>query len=560
MSIWQTVTAIPNGTRILNYGYDQCVALANHYHAMLGGSFVPVMSAWQWWSNSYSQVNAIYTRSNVPVAGALFVARYGIYNAPDGHIGIVTKVHGNGTFDTMEQNAGTWRYVGRYTRGMANMLGFLVPINNPANVPLEPTQRKVGANPVKRRADATTQSAEKQPPLDPHGVANFNGWKNGEPINDGISNTDVWFRGISGDWFWSGGFTSQSTAGLTNLNPVAPPAIKANQRQVDPVPVNVRASANAGASLSGSLAANAIVTPEGWVTGQSVQGIAVWYKVQGGYAWAGGFTKEDTGGLIDLNPKTPTPEPVDPPLPTDPTGPTSDRGPGPVLSQIDNWSESAQEFTVKFPRPVKASVDIAMDPTIVETTVLPNGGFNEGRHGVPNHIVLHHVAGNNLSGAINTLSGPEAPTANYVVKDKALVSMVPEEDTPATNTRWKSNQYSVTFEICNDKTNTDKPSAESHETAAWGVARAAMHWGMQLPLRRQVNVFGHKEVSKFSTACPGELDMDWITNRANAIIESTQKEEEPPAPDYSDLKKSIDGLAGLIQKLIDLLKSIFKVS
>jgi len=139
--VWAQFTGIPNGTRIANYGFDQCVALANHYHAMLGGQFVPVQSAFQWWTNRYPQVDAIYDRSATPVPGALFVSRGGIYNQPDGHIGVVTAVHPDGTFDTMEQKAGTWRYLGRYRRSMANMLGFLIPKNNPATTapPAPPT-------------------------------------------------------------------------------------------------------------------------------------------------------------------------------------------------------------------------------------------------------------------------------------------------------------------------------------------------------------------------------------------------------------------------------------
>jgi hypothetical protein len=40
------------------------------------------------------------------------------------------------------------------------------------------------------------------------------GWTHGEAING----NDVWFQGgSSGDWFWSGGFTSQSTANLPEV-------------------------------------------------------------------------------------------------------------------------------------------------------------------------------------------------------------------------------------------------------------------------------------------------------------------------------------------------------
>ena len=139
---------IPNGTQVLNHGFDQCVAVANLYHeSVIGGEFVPVASAYQWWTSfgAYPTLLKHYTPSNTPVAGAIFVSRYGLYDAPNGHIGVVTKVNPNGTFNTIEQNAGTWRYKGTYVRDMQNMLGFLIPKNNPAapkSTP-EPTTRKV---------------------------------------------------------------------------------------------------------------------------------------------------------------------------------------------------------------------------------------------------------------------------------------------------------------------------------------------------------------------------------------------------------------------------------
>lgn len=133
---WDEFTSIPNGTRILNHGYDQCVALANLYHeGVVGGSFVPVNSAYQWWTdfNRFPQLTSKYRRSSDPVPGAIFVSRGGIYDLPNGHIGVVTALNKGGHFDTMEQNAGA-RYLGRYVRGMQNILGFLIPINNPAEM------------------------------------------------------------------------------------------------------------------------------------------------------------------------------------------------------------------------------------------------------------------------------------------------------------------------------------------------------------------------------------------------------------------------------------------
>lgn len=141
MMDWKQFTSIPNGTRVLNHYWDQCVALANLYHEdVIGGDFVGVASAWQWWTD-FSHRKTLtdnYTQSSVAQPGAIFVARYGIYDAPNGHIGVVTAVHPDGTFNTMEQNAGTWRYVGRYRRTYANVLGFLIPKNNPAKAEAQP--------------------------------------------------------------------------------------------------------------------------------------------------------------------------------------------------------------------------------------------------------------------------------------------------------------------------------------------------------------------------------------------------------------------------------------
>ena len=563
MATWNDIVNMPNNTRVFNHGFDQCVALANHYHEnVLGGSFVPVASAHQWWTNfeNYSQLTSKYYKSADSVPGAIFISRGGIYDGVHGHIGIVlsdTATHIN----TLEQNAGV-RYVGRYTRNMNNIYGFLVPFDNPATKKevLEPHQRKVGANPANRRAQPTTKSELLEPQLAKDTTGNFDGWIYGEQVTDPVNSTNIWYRGINGHWFWAGSFTEISTSGLKDLNPVAPPAAQPGQRQVKTEVTNVRAQASTEAGIIGSLAANAIITPKGWVKGQSVGGIDIWYSIDGGFAWAGAFSVSSTANLKDLNPSDPAP--VDPPLPTDPTGPGTDVGPGPVLGTINGWNEaSAPVFGTTFDRPQGATVQVKLPGTLLEREVKPEGGFYVGREGVPNHIVLHHAVQPNLQGLLNTLSGKNnsVPTANYAVKDSEIVAMVDEADTPSTNTRWKSNTFSVTVETANDKTTTDKPSAESHESVAWIVARSALRWGMQLPLQQGVNVLGHKDVSKTATSCPGQLDVGWIVGRANEIIDNLSHEQEPPTPDFSDLGKSLDALTKSIDELSVILKTIYNI-
>lgn len=306
---WQHFTSIPNGTRVLNYYFDQCVALANLYsQGVIGANFVPVNSAWQWWDHfwNYPTLHQNYVQSSKPVAGAIFVSRYGIYNAPDGHIGVVTSVNSNGTFNTIEQNAGTWRYVGRYTRGYQNMLGFLIPKNNPAVKKLKENQRQVGASFVKRRAGATTKSKEKSPSLRPYEAPPFAGWTQGEKVSSGGVTSRVWFRGYSGDYFWAGAFTSQSTKGLKLF-------LEPSQRQVAKNPVKRRAAASTnGKEKSPALKPGEIAHFAGYVKGEKVsQGgktTDVWYKgFSGDYFWAGGFTTVTTVGLKNLTPTIMTP-------------------------------------------------------------------------------------------------------------------------------------------------------------------------------------------------------------------------------------------------------------
>lgn len=140
---WDEFYNIPNGQRILNHNFDQCVALANLYHeSVLGGSFVGVGSAYQWWTEygRYAQLSNIYTRvdaSQAPRAGDVFVARYGIYNAQHGHIGVVVRDWDGSTFGTKEQNAERNRYSYQiYNRTKANVLGFLRPRKSPLPNPL----------------------------------------------------------------------------------------------------------------------------------------------------------------------------------------------------------------------------------------------------------------------------------------------------------------------------------------------------------------------------------------------------------------------------------------
>lgn len=131
--------ALPNGTEIYNHGANECVAVANQYH--VGVLELPLpqgfSSAYEWWTRrgEKREIYENYDFSRVPEPGALFVAKGGIYDPIDGHIGQVYGVR-DGGFTTLEQNTGKnppQRYLYRHFRIRdANVYGFLIPKKNPA--------------------------------------------------------------------------------------------------------------------------------------------------------------------------------------------------------------------------------------------------------------------------------------------------------------------------------------------------------------------------------------------------------------------------------------------
>lgn len=129
--------AIPNGTKVFNYGNSQCVALANQYDEGVLQNPLPtgIQSAFQWWTQYGTQPNLnqqFVQVSSAPIKGDIFVGRGGSYDSTHGHIGVVARDWDGSTFGTMEQ--GVWSgyngYVTRLNRNMANILGFLRPIEN----------------------------------------------------------------------------------------------------------------------------------------------------------------------------------------------------------------------------------------------------------------------------------------------------------------------------------------------------------------------------------------------------------------------------------------------
>lgn len=219
---WSEFLNIPDGTEVWNHGDAQCVALANQFNeGVLGGGFVAVPNALSWWTNgNVAAVHGFDRITSNPQPGDIFIASCEIYDCTNGHIGVVVRGWDGSTFGTMEQNV-YGKYVSRHDRTMANVDGFLRPINQSPLTPPSPallgTQRQAGEGGANRRAGASSQSELLEPSLEPNEVGNFVNWAHGEdPYGNG---NDVWFQGVSGNWFYSGAFTDSGTHDLTDVTP-----------------------------------------------------------------------------------------------------------------------------------------------------------------------------------------------------------------------------------------------------------------------------------------------------------------------------------------------------
>ena len=237
---WNEFLNIPNGETVFNHGASECVALANQYNeGVLGGGFVQVGSALQWWTNTnVAAVHGFDRIDSSPQVGDIFIASGDLYNLPFGHIGVVVRAWDGSTFGTMEQNV-YGEFVSRHDRTMANVDGFLRPQNQSHLTPPAPvltaTQRVAGPEGANRRSAPSSQSELLEPHLEAGTVGNFVNFAHGEDPY-GLGN-DVWFQGVSGNWFYSGAFTSQATDGLVDVTVYTPAPVVPAPVVPEPAPV-----------------------------------------------------------------------------------------------------------------------------------------------------------------------------------------------------------------------------------------------------------------------------------------------------------------------------------
>lgn len=150
--------------------------------------------------------------------------------------------------------------------------------------------------------------------------------------------------------------------------------------------------------------------------------------------------------------------------------------------------------------------------------------YGAGRAGTKiDRFVLHHIAG--TLGVLESMvtSGSRRVSPTYGVGSSGeVVGMVREEDTPFTNGHLQWNRRSITFEVENQRIGGNpygKPSPAAHEAVARVIADASERYGIALS---RDTVATHRELRTihgvgYATACPGDLDRDWIVARAREL-------------------------------------------
>jgi hypothetical protein len=162
-------------------------------------------------------------------------------------------------------------------------------------------------------------------------------------------------------------------------------------------------------------------------------------------------------------------------------------------------------------------------PNIQVLTPNPNV-YTKGRSKPISRITFHHIVGD-APAAINTFnSGNRGDSSSYIIgSDGKIYQYVPENDTPWTDANWDSNCRSITIEHAGGHPSVPY-TAEMYEASAQLVAYLINKYGIG-DFKR------HRDVSTTPTACPGELNVEAIVNRAHQIIDEANRPIPAPVPD-----------------------------
>ena len=149
-----------------------------------------------------------------------------------------------------------------------------------------------------------------------------------------------------------------------------------------------------------------------------------------------------------------------------------------------------------------------------------NGGQYDSRSSGVSMFVVHHAASSSLEGVLSMMSSRSRQvSSNYVIKDSAIIGVVPEEYRSWSLGSAKYDSKAITVETCNSATGdvSGWPISEaSYASLARLIADCATRYGF--PIDRD-HVVGHREIhtrygASYPTACPGGIDLDRVVREA----------------------------------------------
>jgi hypothetical protein len=160
------------------------------------------------------------------------------------------------------------------------------------------------------------------------------------------------------------------------------------------------------------------------------------------------------------------------------------------------------------------------------TRIVPSSEYGVRTEDVT-HFVAHHAATTSLPGLENLMgAGGRTVSAHWAIKNNDRVRKVPLKFRAFSLASKYWDSKAVTAECVNESTNGWTISPETAESLAMCIAEAAQEFDFY-PHRNghpsTWTVLGHREVytihkASYATACPGAMDLDAITRRAQEIL------------------------------------------
>lgn len=190
----------------------------------------------------------------------------------------------------------------------------------------------------------------------------------------------------------------------------------------------------------------------------------------------------------------------------------------------------------------------------LSTSIRPTGQQSP-RSAPANMAILHHGATTSLEAIIRMAQGAKQVSMHQGVKDGARVAVVDETQRAwsLSDAYWDSRAF--TTECANESTSGWAISGPSHESLAQLVADWSRRYGWW-PHRdgdpRTWTVIGHREVytihgGSYATACPGGMNLDWITVRAQQIRRGDTGNTPKPPTRAEKNKKETDMIYSFIR-------------